>query len=346
MNSSVLRFNAWTTSISLYDGEGVRSTTERPFLPGPYGEVAEEVGSSQARGNILGAVWSPLMLEQFEKQYAASAAAHSDQAGKRGDREHPSRVTPTSNQPTQEVSDKTEKPTREVTCYHCKQKRHLRRNCPRRVEAPGRFPSSSTNAVAAQHTDGDRSAYEMLRHERSLLDGIISYTLRASDSCTLAVGPTLFVDVFVEGMPVKAMVDTGSQSTIVSRAMLWEVGQHLQRMGRPKPTLERPTVHLFGKDGSGGGRELTITAQVQLSFTVDDESVNVVTFAQPALLAGHECSTLLGLSVVRRNGEVVEPNPTCLPVDDSKVSRVFRARKDVTLRPELTAKHPYQRPSV
>ena len=53
-----------------------------------------------------------LMLEQVEKQYAAiaSAAAHSDQAVKRGDRERPSRVTPTSSQLTQDASDKIGKP--------------------------------------------------------------------------------------------------------------------------------------------------------------------------------------------------------------------------------------------
>jgi len=35
-----------------------------------------------------------------------------------------------------------------------------------------------------------------------------------------AVGPTLFVEVKIEGVPVRAMVDTGAQSTIISRTTL------------------------------------------------------------------------------------------------------------------------------
>ena len=42
-----------------------------------------------------------------------------------------------------------------------------------------------------------------------------------------AVGMTPYLDILVEGVPVKALVDSGSQSTIVSRSLLHEVAKKL-----------------------------------------------------------------------------------------------------------------------
>ena len=78
-----------------------------------------------------------------------------------------------------------------------------------------------------------------------------------------AVGPTVCVSITIEGITVEALVDTGSQSTIISRSLLHEIGQNMKSKGQPLPIIERPTVHLFGKDVAGGGRELVITAQLQ-----------------------------------------------------------------------------------
>ena len=44
-----------------------------------------------------------------------------------------------------------------------------------------------------------------------------------------AVGPTLVIPLHIEGVPVKAMVDTGSQSTVISRTVLHKVGRHLHQ---------------------------------------------------------------------------------------------------------------------
>jgi len=59
--------------------------------------------------------------------------------------------------------------------------------------------------------------------------------------------------VKIGGVSVEALVDTGSQSTIISRALLHEIGSYCRNQGTPLLTLEKPTVHLFGKDGKGGG---------------------------------------------------------------------------------------------
>ncbi len=67
-----------------------------------------------------------------------------------------------------------------------------------------------------------------------------------------AVGPTLCMPVKVGGVEVEVMVDTGSQSTIISRSLLRAIGAHCRSQDLPCPTLEIPTVWLLRKDGGGG----------------------------------------------------------------------------------------------
>ena len=96
----------------------------------------------------------------------------------------------------------------------------------------------------------------------------------------------------------------------------------MSQSGRPLPTLEKPTVRLYGKDGPGGGRQLTITAQLQLTFTVDDESVNVLVFVQPdseqPCLLGMNAIPSLGITVLRRNGMLLQ-NPSLHPRSQESV---------------------------
>ena len=126
-----------------------------------------------------------------------------------------------------------------------------------------------------------------------------------------AVSPVLNLEVLIEGVPVTAVVDTGAQSTIIARSTLHKVGRHILENGGKLPTLEKPTVRLYGKDGRKGGRELTITAQLPLSFSVDGKSVHVPVFMQPdseqPCLLGMNAISSLGMHVLRANGEPVLP---------------------------------------
>ena len=45
------------------------------------------------------------------------------------------------------------------------------------------------------------------------------------------VGPTLFLDLEIEGVPVEAVMDCGSPATIISRSMLHEITRNLRRTG-------------------------------------------------------------------------------------------------------------------
>ena len=93
-----------------------------------------------------------------------------------------------------------------------------------------------------------------------------------------SVGPTLFLDVSIEGEKVEAMVDCGSPTTIISRSLLHSVAKNMQRQGREPPELTRPVLKLYGKDGK---RELVITAQTNLTIEADGKSACVPVFIQP-----------------------------------------------------------------
>ncbi len=62
---------------------------------------------------------------------------------------------------------------------------------------------------------------QMLEEKSSIISNIT-----AADGVGPAVGPTLYLEVLIDGVHVYAMVDTGSQSTIISRALLHAIGCH------------------------------------------------------------------------------------------------------------------------
>ena len=60
-----------------------------------------------------------------------------------------------------------------------------------------------------------------------------------------AVGPSMFLDVSVEGVSLPALVDCGAQSTIISRELLHRVARQRLREEKEILKLEKPTVRLF-----------------------------------------------------------------------------------------------------
>ena len=101
-------------------------------------------------------------------------------------------------------------------------------------------------------------------------------------------------------------------------SLLQEIARSCKEAGQPLPQLELPTARLFGKDGSGGGRELVITAQLTTTIAADGESVSVPVFIQPnskqRCLLGMNALPALGFTMLRANGEPLitksEKNPT------------------------------------
>ena len=115
-----------------------------------------------------------------------------------------------------------------------------------------------------------------------------------------AIGPTMVVDVEVEGVLVSTVVDTGSQSTIVSRPFLHKVKRHLESKGKAMPELELPGTT---------GAPLEITARVSLSISVDGKTVKAPVFIQPHseqdCLLGSNVLGPLGVTVRRASGETI-----------------------------------------
>ena len=80
-------------------------------------------------------------------------------------------------------------------------------------------------------------AKRKLLKQQQLLDEHQESTVRL---VTGAVGPTLRLDVCIEGLPVSAVADTGAQSSITSRQILHKIHKHMQNQGKPMPRLELP----------------------------------------------------------------------------------------------------------
>ena len=112
-----------------------------------------------------------------------------------------------------------------------------------------------------------------------------------------AVGPVVSVEVQIEGCPVQAVVDTGAQSTILSRALLHRIAKSMQDSGRDGPELVRPSAKLYGRSGADCS-ELTITAEAKLEVELDGHHVKVPVFIQPE----SDIPCLLGMNVLPRLG--------------------------------------------
>ena len=172
----------------------------------------------------------------------------------------------------------------------------------------------------SEHQLEELLAKRRLQNEQTLLTdsfGHMNVISASENSHSKAVGATVCLPITIEGVAVEVLVDTGSQSTVISRSMLHKIARHARSKGEPLPILEKPTVRLFGKDGAGGGRELVITAQLQANIEADGESTCVTVFVQPnsdqKCLLGMNVLPNLGLSITRANGESVmgreSPNP-------------------------------------
>ena len=120
---------------------------------------------------------------------------------------------------------------------------------------------------------------------------------------TGAVGPSYWLQISVEGVVVPALLDTGSQSTIISRSLLHKVYCNLKKAGKDLPKLEYPCTKFKGK----GGHPINVTAQVPFTLAVDGRSTTVPVFVQPdseqECLLGSNVLPSLGITVARVNGE-------------------------------------------
>ena len=104
----------------------------------------------------------------------------------------------------------------------------------------------------------------------------------------------------VEGLPVEAMIDSGSSATVMSFALFEKVGQSA---GIPNEVLEVQEVMLRDYNG----QPILIGAQVNLMFQCNGESVAAPVYIRSsASQAGEPC--LLGTNVLAPLG-LISPGP-------------------------------------
>ena len=262
------------------------------------------------------------MMEEHEKQFAASALnRHETKRNADGEK----RSNPHPKQ--KDKGNHAEKPpspsdpsslNSERRCYKCKQTGHLRRDCPSKPEAPGRKAGvsmvTSPESQGPTFTEAELEkllAEKRLAREKDALSHSQNSVVTAVGERADAVGSLVYVEVYVEGVPISAMLDTGAQSTIISRSTLHAVNKSLLQQGQRLPELELPTVRLYGKVGPKGGKELTITAQISLTFTSGNKSVSVPVFVQPdseqVCLLGVNVISALGFKVLNNDGSLILP---------------------------------------
>ena len=152
-------------------------------------------------------------------------------------------------------------------------------------------------------------AKNRLQAEKKLLKGEAANVnaLKGKNiSTSTAVGPVLHLDIEIEGVPVKAVVDSGAQSTVISRNLLHQVNRHMREQGRSSPTLELPSITLYGRGGRDSS-ELCVTTQTELQLSVDGITVIAPVFIQPSssipCLLGMNVLPELGVRIVRANGQ-------------------------------------------
>ena len=287
------------------------------------------------------------MLEQHEKQFTASAACRTETPSKKP---KPNAQTGGSRPPSTTVSQRPQKPqggapaqvsspTFVRLCHICREPGHFARNCPVRSknskhESPGRSTNTSAAQTSSVQVKESTEQKELTEEELEFLlarcrlqkeqqglqtapEGNVACVKATPPPNGPVIGPLLYCDLEVEGVPVVSMVDCGSQTTIISRSFLHRVAQRLKSNGKPLPELKMPTVRLYGKDGPNGKNQLPITAQVDLLVKVGGKTVSVTMFVQPdsaqECLLGTNASLPLGFKFVDGKGKLLRSSPDPQP---------------------------------
>ena len=210
-------------------------------------------------------------------------------------------------------------------CFRRKSPSHWTKECPKpqKGEAPGRGKSSSTTPMITpvlsleQMTDEqleDILAKRKLEREQELLQAAVQVdVVHDKESLSGAVGPVMSLKVKIEGVEVDAMVDTGSQSTVISCSMLHKIRWHLKSQGKIFPKLSRPHLQLYGKGGKDDTSQLNITAETIVAIEADGHQVNTPVFVQPAseqlcLLGTNEISQIKWRATQDRDAQIC---PSC-----------------------------------
>lgn len=217
-----------------------------------------------------------------------------------------------------------------LTCHNCGGRGHFARDCrwrgPRNnteVRPRPTHPNPRMSALTGDMHEEDHPVHvpaedkvaqlrcqlrraeleEALQETRTMLLGI------SSPDCTenAKLGPTVLTGIELEGVPVQALVDTGSPATIVSLELLLEV------LWRARPTrqsreewekevkgrIETPTLTLQNY----GGERINTVGQISISLSRDEFSdkclVQVQRHSPVPILLGTDVQSKLGFMLLQ-----------------------------------------------
>ena len=249
-------------------------------------------------------------------------------------------------------------------CFNCNAIGHISRNCPRQrrqEEARGRnlqpYPPRSEARMAAVVPGTQASTMEIPQttvsqcsdtQENSVLDSALNTIIATMHGLTsanqkpgLKLGPTLTTEVEIEGVPVQALLDTGSPATIVSLNLLLEVLAS-QRPKSQSPTDWRAEVEKRLEPSmvalqNYGGDQLPLIRQIQVNLSKAGKQANAIIQVQHdapvGLLLGTDVLPQLGFAMLESdpNGMITDlllgqkwPNQSIQPKSGTPTEQVQR----------------------
>ena len=126
------------------------------------------------------------------------------------------------------------------------------------------------------------------------------------------LGPTVFAELMVNGVPVQALIHTGLPATIISLDCAMQVlARDGRKEGRTDTSWKGETLSKFAPPEvnlkSYRGQRLSMIAQISLCLTQDQFSTNVTFLVQKEapndLLLGTDIQPLLGFAMVMKKAE-------------------------------------------
>ena len=205
----------------------------------------------------------------------------------------------------QNLSTSAEMQLKNFKCFKCHKKGHLAKDCPE--------TGNTTRAIVTEkEAVSDEECWirvGVLTAESGLAQAAISNT-----------GPTYKVDVNVEGLKSRALVDNGSQISLVRTEMLPKLKE---LNGWSMEDCKRKTSKIVSQPLGAGGSELGAKKVVVISVTLDATGKSlhipcyVVDSARPlwqgavkncGIVLGTNAMIGFGMQLVHNNGTTVQPS--------------------------------------